>query len=124
MAPTITQVAQISGAVPNDIIYQNSAYAPGAATANIDIPLPETLNPGSLYIISIENTSPSNNFTVVVQNKETFGTAKYPELTRFIVPASIAKSVLVQGWFIGEAGRLALSSDYGNITASIRVRKA
>jgi hypothetical protein len=96
---------------------------------NKDITLPTTLQPNGMYEIIIDNVSADTALTVVVKGKETFGeTAKYPTLTTFTVAASTTKAYLVEGWMIGEAGRLSLSNDTAlgaaaGFTANIRVRK-
>jgi hypothetical protein len=117
----------------NLVIYDGTAAWSNAADTNTvvdkDIPLPTTLQPDAVYLIVINNVSTVTALTVVVKSKETFGEAvKYPELTRFTVPADSVKSYLVQGWLIGEAGRLTLSNDTvlgaaEGFTSSIRIRK-
>ncbi len=117
----------------NEQVYDGSvSWANSAAagtTNNIDVALPSALQ--NLYLISVTNPSTESALTVKVLNKETLGgSAKYPELTRFSVAVNSpdGKSVLVQGWLLGEAGRLVLSNDTalgasGGFTAYVRVRK-
>lgn len=107
-------------------VWANSAAVNTAV--NIDIALPSPLQSDAKYLISIINPSAVTALTVKVKNKETFGAAQYPELTTFSVPATTDKAVLVEGWMLGEAGRLTLSNDTvlgaaDGFTANVRVRK-
>lgn len=119
----------------NSLVYDGTAVwsNSASATTNIDIniPLPSSLQGNATYEITVTNPSAVSDITVIVKNKETFGgTARYPELTRFGVPKNTVdgKSVLAQGWMLGEAGRLSLSNDTilgasDGFTAYVRVRK-
>jgi hypothetical protein len=107
-------------------VWANSAAANTAV--NIDVALPSPLQGDAKYSIAIVNPSAVTALTIEVKNKETFGTAQYPEVTTINVPISTSKAVVVEGWLLGEAGRLALSNDTvlgaaDGFTANIRVRK-
>jgi hypothetical protein len=109
--------------------WANSAAA--GTAVNLDVVLPTKLQSDALYEVTVTNPSAESDLTVVIKNKETFGgTARYPELTRFGVLKNNpdGKSVVVQGWLLGEAGRLSLSNDTalglsGSFTAYVRARK-
>ena len=107
------------------VIYGDTGYSFSATgtTGTIDIVTPTAHKTGDIYCISVDNTNASGILTVYVENKETFATAKYPILTSFTVATSTATSTLVQGWFTGEKGRIALSSASGGLSGSIRIRK-
>lgn len=119
----------------NEQVYDGSAsWANSAAvntTVNIDITLPAVLQGNALYMVTVTNPSTVSAITVVMRNKGTFGgTARYPELTRFGVPANSpdGRSMLVQGWMLGEGARLSLSNDTilggsDGFTAYVRIRK-
>lgn len=96
----------------------------------VDIALPDTLQKDGLYEIIVTNPSTETTLTVSVKNKETFSVEKYPELKSISVPADSidGKANIVQGWLLGEAGRLTLSNDTavgaaGTFVAEVRVRK-
>ena len=108
-------------------VWANSALINTAV--NIDVALPEVLQPNSLYEITIINPSGDTAINVSVCNKVTIGeTAHYPELTSFQIPASGKRCVLVQGWLMMEAGRLVLTNATAlgaaaGFTANVYVRK-
>lgn len=116
-------------------VYDGTAtWANSAAVGtivDIDFPLPTPLQGNALYEVVVTNPSGVTDLTVRVKNKETFGgTARYPELTSFPVAANSpdGKAVLVQGWLLGEGGRLSLSNDTAlgasdGFTANVRIRK-
>lgn len=124
------------GQQSNESVYDGSvsfANSAAAGTAvSIDIALPAILQRDSRYLVTVTNPSAESDLTVKVRGKETLGaTARYPELTSFAVGKSLpdGKSVVVQGWMLGEAGRLVITNDTalgvaGAFTAYIRVRKA
>lgn len=119
----------------NAQVFDGSAtFANNAAAGtivNLEVPLPASLQGDALYLISITNPSTETALTVRVRTKETLNAvARYPELTSFGVAVNTpdGKSVLVQGWMLGEAGRLSISNDTvlgaaGAFTAFVRVRK-
>ncbi|MHB1001900.1 MAG: hypothetical protein ACYC27_21885 [Armatimonadota bacterium] len=127
--------ARVISAGSNEQIFDGQAVWANSAVqntaVNIDITLPTVLQGSALYMITVTNPSTVTALTVSVKNKSTFGgTAKYPELTRFGVQANAAdgRSVLVQGWMLGEGGRLTLSNDTAlggsdGFTAYVRIRK-
>lgn len=110
-------------------VWANSAAA--NTSTNIDVVLPPSLQGNAMYEITVTNPSVESDLTIVVKNKETFsGTSRYPELTRFGIPknSTDGKCVLVQGWMLGEAGRISISNDTvlgaaGAFVAYVRVRK-
>jgi hypothetical protein len=119
----------------NELVYSDTAAWANSATANTivnkDITLPATLYEDGVYLITVNNPSAVTAVTVSVRNKETLaGTARYPELTQFIVPASNVdgRSCLVQGWMRGEGARLTLSNQTAlgasdGFAVSIKVRR-
>jgi hypothetical protein len=107
-------------------VWANSAAANTAV--NVDVDLPSPLQGDAKYSIAIVNPSAVTALTIKVKNKETFGTAQYPEVTTINIPVNTSKSVIVEGWMLGEAGRLTLSNDTvlgvaDGFTANIRARK-
>jgi hypothetical protein len=107
-------------------VWANSAAANTAV--NVDIDLPSPLQGDAKYLITVVNPSAVTALTIKVKNKETFGTAQYPELTTINIPVNTSKAVIVEGWLLGEASRLTLSNDTvlgiaDGFTANIRVRK-
>jgi len=127
--------ARVAAMGSNEQIYDGSAsWANSSAlntTINLDITLPNVLQGNALYMVTIINPSTVSAITAIMRNKGTFGgTARYPELTRFGAPANSVdgRSVLVQGWMLGEGARLSLSNDTilggsDGFTAYIRIRK-
>jgi len=118
----------------NEQIFDGTAtWAESAAAGtevSVDIALPSILQGDALYLVIVTNPSTVTAVTVAVRNKETFDVARYPELASFNIPVNTpeGKAVLVQGWMLGEAGRLTLSNDTAlglgeGFTAYIRVRK-
>ena len=128
---TFTQNIAVTGSLAT-LLDTTAVWANSAAVntaVNLDIPLPTQLQGEGLYQIIVTNPSTVSALTVVVKNKETLGTAKYPELTRFGVSTSSpdGKVIVVQGLF-GEAARLTLSNDTvlgaaDGFTAYVRVRR-
>jgi hypothetical protein len=107
-------------------IWANSAAVNTEVNADIDLPSP--LQGDAKYSIAIVNPSTVTAITIKVKNKETFGAAQYPELTTINIPVNTSKAVVVEGWLLGESGRLTLSNDTvlgaaDGFTANIRVRK-
>ncbi len=105
--------------------------APAGTTKTLDIALPEILQEQALYEIVVTNPSTESDLTVVVANKHTLGgSAKYPEVARFSVlkNSTNGRAVVVQGWLLGEGGRLSISNDTllgaaGAFTAFVHVRR-
>lgn len=132
---TLGGAVRVIAAGSNEQIYDGSAsWANNAAAntaVNIDITLPATLQGSALYMVAVTNPSTVSAITATVRNKGTFGgTARYPELTRFGVPASSpdGRSALIQGWMLGEGARLSLTNDTilgaaDGFTAYVRIRK-
>lgn len=116
---SVVNIADVLGSA-NEIV--TTVTVTGASPQTVDIPLPAVLQPNGQYVVSINNTGLAG-VTVSVQSKETFGaTEVYGELTSFTVAAGSAKITPVQGWLIGEAGRLALTSS-SDIALTLRIRK-
>lgn len=125
----------LQGKGSNEILSDTSVSWVNSAAAgtntDIDIPLPTYIQKDALYVITVTNPSVDSDLTVIVKNKETFnGTASYPEVTRFGVAktSSDGKALLVQGFLLGEAGRISISNDAaigvsGAFTGYVRVRK-
>lgn len=117
----------------NSIVAEASATWANSAAAgtqvNIDVSLPYMFQPRAKYLIITQNPSAVTALTVKVKSKETFGgTSYYPELSSIAVPVNTAKATVVEGWMIGEGGRLTLSNDTAlgtadGFTANIRVRQ-
>ncbi len=117
----------------NEQVYDGSAAWANSSSANtnkdIDITPPTTLQVNGLYAVTVINPSAVTALTVVAQNKGTFGgSAKYSTLAQFSVAANTNRTVIVQGWMLGEGARLTLSNDTGlgvadGFTAYVRVRK-
>lgn len=111
-----------------------ASWANGASantTVNLDVPMPDVLQGQSAYLITITNPSMVSPLTVVVKNKEIFGgTARYSELARYGITAGTpdGRSALVQGWLLGDGGRISISNDTSlgasdGFAACVRVRK-
>lgn len=127
-----SQLTSLTGS--NVQVYDGTSVWANSAPINTvvdkDITLPSLLQGDALYEIIVTNPSTVSDITVVVKNKETFNAiARYPELTRFgVVKNTDGKVILVQGWMLGEGGRLTLSNDTvlgvsDGFTAYVRVRK-
>lgn len=112
------------------VVFANSAAA-NTQVSTAEIPLPSTLQGDARYVVTILNPSTVTALTVRPENRETFaGTARYADLPTFTVPVSSPEGVsrVVEGFLVGEAGRLTLSNDTvlgvaGGFTANIRVRR-
>lgn len=97
----------------------------------VDMVNPDFLSDDALYSITVFNPSTETDLTVIVRNREEFGTTnRYPELTRFTVPRNTpeGQTRLVQGLFGGESSRLVVQnltalSGAGGFTANVRVRR-
>jgi hypothetical protein len=116
---------QISG--DQTASWGNSAAA--GTVVDLDIPLPRELQLDAKYVVVIRNPSTETALTVKVKNKESFGAnVVYPEVISIAVPVNSIKFAIVEGWMLGEAGRLTLTNDAatglaGAFTADIRIRK-
>lgn len=128
---TVTVHGYVDSAGGN-VVYDGTASWPNSAEANtivdLDVVLPEPLQEQSLYVVVVYNPSAVTGLAVSVKGKETFGSAVYPVLTSFAVEAGASKQVLVQGWLVGEGGRLSLSNDTvlgasDGFTAYVRIRQ-
>jgi len=126
-----SRLVQLTGS--NAQVYDGSvAWANSSAAfySNLlTLPLPSDLQPNALYAITISNKSLISDITIFVGNKETFNSVvTYSELTRFGVVKNTAKTILVQGLYIGEGSILQISNDTvlnstQGFTAYVRVRK-
>ncbi len=115
----ITNIADVLGSA--NAIVVDSLVA-GASPKAVDVPIPAVLQPNGQYVITINNTGLAGA-NVSVQVKETFGESEiYAELTSFTVASGAAKATPVQGWLIGEAGRLVVTST-SDIALAVRVRR-
>lgn len=116
------------------IVYEGQAAWPNNASVNtivnLDIPSPCKLQGEAIYLLTITNPSSVSALTVSVRNKESFGgTARYPELAKYGIAAGLwdGRSVLMQGWLLGEGGRLSISNDSllgssDGFDANVRIR--
>lgn len=128
-----TEVERESAVGSNALIYDGTASwadSAGAGTeVDLDVVLPDSLQGQALYLVTVHNPSAVTGLSVTVKGKETLGgAAVYSELTSFVVGADSSKQVLVQGWLLGEGGRLTLSNDTAlgatdGFIAYIRVRQ-
>lgn len=114
--------------VGNDLTATWADSAAVNTVVNVDVALPTVLQGNAKYEVIIYNPSAVTTLTVVAQNKAASlgGGDRYAELTRWTVLTSSTKAVLVEGWLIGSAGRLALSNDTAlgagqGFSASIRI---
>jgi hypothetical protein len=114
--------------IDTTVAWANSDAA--GTTKTVDVTLPDELQGDAKYLVIVTNPSTETTLTVKTQNKETFGSAKYPEVASIAIPANTpeGKGTIVEGWLLGEAGRLVLSNDTaigltGAFTAEVRVRK-
>lgn len=102
-------VSTTSTGISNTLAWATSDLWDGAAAYGYE----------GLYLLSAQNPTTYSDFTIVVENRHNaFGvgtTDYYAELTRFTLPFSSdstapCKDVLLQGWIVGEAGRLTMSN--------------
>lgn len=82
---------------------------------NVDVALTGALAGNGLYVVTIFNASTDSQISCSMQNVETFDSVtKYAtvqsSLNPLVVPASSSRSWLIQGWLVGEAGRLVLTN--------------
>lgn len=127
-APRTKQVGNNEQLYDGSVSWANSA-AQGTEN-NIDIDLPTNLQKDAKYVVTVTNPSSVTGISVIVKNKETFDVARYPKLTEISVPVNTPDglSVVVDGWLVGEGGRLTLINDTAlgltdGFTAYVRVRK-
>lgn len=105
----------------------NSAAA--GTTINVDIPLPSKVLADAKYLIIVTNPSTETALDIKVKNKVTLGgTPKYPEIATnsVLVNTPGGKGFVVEGFLLGEGGRLAISNPTavglsGAFTADVHV---
>lgn len=128
--PLPTQEVGIGTQVGADftLTWANSALA-NIAVTSADLANPATLQPQALYKITVYNPSTVTALTVTIQNRETLaGAARYAELTRFGVALNSTADFIVQGMFVGEAGRIVAQNDTAlgasnTFSATFRIRE-
>lgn len=100
----------------------------------VAVPLPEVQPPNAKYLVIVRNPSTETALTVDVEGKEAgwSGSDRFPAHTaeQASIPTDTpdGKAFLVEGWLLGDAGRLTLSNDSalsstGGFTADVRVRR-
>lgn len=100
----------------------------------VSVPLPEQQPPGGKYLVIVRNPSTETALTVDVEGREDAwsGGNRFPAHTaeQEAVPSDTpdGKAFLVEGWLLGDGGRLTISNDSGltasgGFTADVRVRR-
>lgn len=121
-----------------ELLYEGAAVwansAPVGTVVDLDLPASAlgAREPDAKYAITVRNPSTVTALTLTVRNAETLGGAlRYPQLgaSTYAIPINSpqGRTYVVEGFLIGEGGRLSLSNDTvlgvaDGFTADVRVR--
>lgn len=106
-------------------VFDGTATMNGTTPVVVAVASPAVLSRNGNYLITIINPSASRTATITVQNVMTFSAvANVINLTSFTCAPSINQCAVVQGWLIGDSGKLSIVYDgAGTDTVNIRVHK-